>query len=113
MPAINYHIVGLLEATLIKGSNGLRDFDSPIRQHINALGALSIKVIGSWDLLLIHIFCSKLDRNLRNDFELERDQKDLPTPNGFFNFVNKRITAWESSAQINEMKRGSGKVTWS
>ncbi|KAG5890055.1 hypothetical protein JTB14_020300 [Gonioctena quinquepunctata] len=107
MPAINYHIVGLLEATLIKGLNGLRDFNSLIRQHINALEALGIKVIGSWDLLLIHIFCSKLDRNLRNDFELERDQKDLPTLNGFFNFLNKRITAWESSAQINEMKRGS------
>ncbi|KAG5869979.1 hypothetical protein JTB14_017401 [Gonioctena quinquepunctata] len=40
MPAINYHIVGLLEATLIKGLNGLRDFNSLIRQHINALEAL-------------------------------------------------------------------------
>ncbi|KAG5880716.1 hypothetical protein JTB14_025559 [Gonioctena quinquepunctata] len=106
MPAINYHIIGLLEATLIKGLNGLRDFNNLIREHINALEALGIKVIGSWDLLLIHIFCSKLYRNLRNDFELERDQKDLPTLNGFFNFLNKRIT-WESSAQINEIKRGS------
>ncbi|KAG5881564.1 hypothetical protein JTB14_033069 [Gonioctena quinquepunctata] len=32
LPAINYHIIGLLEATLIEGLNGLRDFNSLIRQ---------------------------------------------------------------------------------
>ncbi|KAG5863017.1 hypothetical protein JTB14_000670 [Gonioctena quinquepunctata] len=40
MLAINYHIIGLLEITLIKGLNGLRDFNSLIRQHIHALEAL-------------------------------------------------------------------------
>ncbi|KAG5862914.1 hypothetical protein JTB14_008435 [Gonioctena quinquepunctata] len=46
MPAINYHIIRLLEASLMKGSNGLRDLNDLIRQHINALEAQGVKILG-------------------------------------------------------------------
>lgn len=99
MPIVNHHINGIMQATVIKGINGLRDFLSQIKQHINALESLNINVMGHWDLLLISIFSSKIDRNLRNEFELSRDQTELPNLTEFFEFLEKRAIAWESSSQ--------------
>ncbi|KAJ8979111.1 hypothetical protein NQ317_014123 [Molorchus minor] len=86
---INHHISGLLQATLGKGSSGLREFTLQIKQHINALEALEVKVYNNWDLLLIHILSSQLDRQLRNNYELERNQDTLPTLREFFEFLEK------------------------
>lgn len=98
LPVINHHITSLLNVSLQKGPTGLRDFTNQIRQHINALEALEVSVMDNWDLILINILSSKLDRFLRNDFELGREQNMLPNLKQFFEFLDKRIQAWESSS---------------
>ncbi|KAJ8975636.1 hypothetical protein NQ317_015323 [Molorchus minor] len=59
---INSHIKSLFELPQIIKSNStsLRDFNTNIKKHLNALKGLEVPV-QQWDLLLIHIFSNKLD----------------------------------------------------
>ncbi|CAG9768411.1 unnamed protein product [Ceutorhynchus assimilis] len=85
---------------------GLRDFVSKIKPHNNALEASNVQIFKNWDLILVNIFSSKLDKFLRNEFELGRDQNVLPTLEELLEFLNKKISAWEISEQNVDKNKG-------
>lgn len=68
---INSHLEGMLDTPAINKASGkhLRTFLTHIRQHINSLKALKLPV-KEWDVLLIYLFCQKLDYQTHSAYEL-------------------------------------------
>ncbi|KAJ8979826.1 hypothetical protein NQ317_002091 [Molorchus minor] len=76
-------------------SQSLRLFVTNIKQNLNSLKALK-QPIESWDIILVYLFSKKLDYQTQRAFELEKSSLELPTLNKFFEFLEKRCTAFEN-----------------
>lgn len=94
---INSHLKGLLELENITNetASNLRHFLSQIRQHLNSLRSLKVPV-DQWDLMLIYLFCKKLNSRTHQAFELQKKQSQLPTLEEFLEFLENRCLALEN-----------------
>lgn len=105
---VNCHINNLLDVpNLTKiNSQNLRDFLTHIHRQMECLKTFNIPV-DQWDLLLIHIFCQKLDPNTRKSFEYERDRSRLPTMDDFSKFLQKKCEILETLQQSADISSSS------
>ncbi|KAG5864460.1 hypothetical protein JTB14_015331 [Gonioctena quinquepunctata] len=103
----NSHIESLLEIEVQKeNSFSMRDFITKIKQHFNALKAMSVP-IDSWDLILVYIFSNKLYFHTHKAYELERDSAKTPKLEEFLEFIDKRCSALESVSQSENKSRSN------
>ncbi|KAG5861358.1 hypothetical protein JTB14_024745 [Gonioctena quinquepunctata] len=91
MAIINSHIKSLLEIEVQReNSFSIRDFITKIKQHFNALKAMSVPV-DSWDLILVYIFSNKLNFHTHKAYELERDSAKTPKLEEFLEFLDNAV----------------------
>lgn len=86
-------------ALTVESASALKDLLDTSSDCLNALSCLGIPVT-TWDIIVIHIVSSKLDRETRKQWELsvsssDRDRNELPTFDQFRNFLENRFRALE------------------
>lgn len=88
------HIKGLLEVPSMNKSNSsaLREFIVKIKQCLINLNV----PVREWNFILVYTLSQKLDSNMRRAYELERGPSQLPSLDGFIEFVEKRCLAAEN-----------------
>ncbi|XP_025829218.1 uncharacterized protein LOC112904129 [Agrilus planipennis] len=106
---IRNHIKAIFDIeTITKESHsGLRGLVDGITRHIRALEALD-QPVDSWDVLLIHIVSTKLDRVSRREWETEYNKlissKEKVTMETFSNFLLEKCKLLETLGLNNENK---------
>lgn len=107
---INSHLKNLIELPSLQKctTNNLREFLTKIKQNVESLKNLKLPV-DQWDIILIYIFCSKLDYNSRKAFEVERKSDVLPTLKEFQEFLEKRCSVLENISPGIQIPRSSEK----
>lgn len=93
---IHNHIRSIFEYPSIDRENHatLRTFFDNMTKHLRALKALGEET-EKWDRLLIYLFCTKLDKATRKEWELYDTEDELPTMEDMNKFLKQRCDLLE------------------
>lgn len=79
-----------------ESANGIKELLDTTNECLHALENIGVNV-SSWDIIIIHIICLKLDPETRKQWELKCSElsEDLPTLPQFYGFLETRFRALE------------------
>lgn len=92
------HLDNIMNLPIIvtKSNSNLRQFVDILKENIRALEALGMPVC-EWSFIILHIILKKMDIELRNSFELQHGNCDIPEFSQLLNFLESRCKALEAS----------------
>ncbi|CAG9132562.1 unnamed protein product [Plutella xylostella] len=107
---VNNHIQSLFNIDPIgkESAKNIRHIIDTMNKNLRALKSLKLPT-DHWDILIIHLVCSKLDRQTARQWEECRNTlKDLPSIEDFNRFLNNRADLLETLEDVHPVKPQQG-----